>query len=178
MSSLLPNNATTFEDSLSESIARISDVPTPARTVWNADDCPADLLPWLAWAFSVDFWDASWSDDQKRASIKTAVSVQRYKGTIGAVKQALAALGYAVTITEWFEQDPPGDPYTFDVNVDMSQTGADLAGLQKIISYINVTKNLRSHMNTLLPSVSTRGGPVSAGALCMGIDLTIPPKTD
>lgn len=178
MPSLLPNNATTFEDSLDGAVSRISDVPTPAREVWNADTCAADLLPWLAWAFSVDFWDATWSDAQKRASIKSAVTVQRYKGTIGSVKEALSALGYAATITEWFQQAPPGDPYTFDVNVDMSQVGTDLAGLQKIISYINVTKNLRSHMNTLLPSVTTRGGPVSAGALCMGIDITIPPKTE
>ncbi|MDT9105875.1 phage tail protein I, partial [Escherichia coli] len=113
MSDLLPNNATPLEAALAEAIARISDVPTPARDVWNPDTCQANLLPWLAWAFSVDEWDADWSEAQKRAAIKAAVPVQRYKGTIGAVREALAALGFGVQVQEWFNQLPAGAPYTY-----------------------------------------------------------------
>ena len=171
--SLLPQNATALETALAESIARISDVPTPCRDAWNADTCPSALLPWMAWAFSVDFWDTTWTDAQKRAAIKSAVEVQRYKGTIGAVKQALGALGYAVTIREWFQQTPPGAPYTFDVTVDSTQAGIGQDGYAKIISYIDVTKNLRSHLSRFFPTVTTRGGPTFAGALTVGNEITI-----
>jgi phage tail P2-like protein len=173
MSSLLPQNATALETALAESVARISDVPTPNRDVWNPDKCPSDLLPWLAWAFSVDFWDAGWTDDQKRGAIKSAVAVQRYKGTIGAVKQALTSLGYGVAIQEWFNQLPEGAPYTFDVLLDSNQVGIDQAALAKILSYIDVTKNLRSHRGAVRPAVTTRGGPVVAGALCIGNEITV-----
>lgn len=176
--SLLPPNATTLETSLEGTIERISDVPTPARDVWNADNCPSDLLPWLAWAFSVDFWDTSWTDDQKRASIKAAVGVQRIKGTIGSVTQALAALGFGVTIQEWFNMMPAGAPYTFDALLDTTQVGIDQAAIAKIISYIDLTKNLRSHLLAIIPSVTTRAGPTFGGALCMGNEITIPYSVD
>lgn len=171
--SLLPPNATTLETAMEGSVARITDVPTPCRDVWNADNCPSDLLPWLAWAFSVDFWDSTWTDDQKRASIKAAVAVQRIKGTIGSVTQALGALGYGVTIQEWFRMLPAGAPYTFDVLMDTTQVGIDEAAITKIISYIDVTKNLRSHLLAIIPSVTTQAGPTFAGALCMGSEITI-----
>lgn len=94
MPSLLPINATTFEQALETATARLGDVPVPIRDTWNPDQCPAHMLPWLAWAFGVDEWDSNWSDEAKRETIKTAVLVQRRKGTVWAIKRAIAAAGY------------------------------------------------------------------------------------
>lgn len=94
MSELLPHNATPQERAIEGATARIGDVPVRVRDVWNPQTCPLDVLPWLAWAFSVDEWDAGWSEDQKRATIASAIKVQQTKGTVGAVKRALAAAGY------------------------------------------------------------------------------------
>ena len=173
MSSLLPNNATALETALAETIARISDVPTPARDVWNPDACPSNLLPWLAWAFSVDEWDAGWSDAQKRAAIKAAVPVQRYKGTIGAVRESLAALGFGVQVQEWFNQLPAGNPYTYRLLLTADQVGIDQAALKKILQVVESSKNLRSHMDTLAQSVTTRATLYSAGVNGMGNEITI-----
>lgn len=147
MSDLLPYNATDQERALAETVARISDVPVVMREVWNPDTCPSNVLPWLAWAFSVDDWDTNWTDEQKRQVIKQSVYSQRIKGTIGAVTRQLAALGYQIQILEWFQQSPQGTPYTFDVYITANQYPLTQADFQKILQVINTNKNLRSHMD-------------------------------
>lgn len=92
MSDLFPPNATAQERAISEAIDRT--VPVVVREVWNPDTCPSDLLPWLAWAFSVDEWDSGWSDEVKRAAIAASVSIHRKKGTLWAVRTALENIGY------------------------------------------------------------------------------------
>lgn len=146
MSDLLPYNATPQERALAETTARISDVPVVVREVWNPDTCPSNVLPWLAWAFSVDDWDTSWTDEQKRRVIKESVYSQRIKGTIGAVTRQLAALGYEFQILEWFQQVPQGAPYTFNVYITSSQYPITPTDFQKILQVIDTNKNLRSHM--------------------------------
>lgn len=146
MSDLLPYNATKQERSLAETTARISDVPVVVREVWNPDTCPSNILPWLAWAFSVDDWDSNWTDEQKRRVIKESVYSQRIKGTIGAVTRQLAALGYQIQILEWFQQSPQGTPYTFDVYITSSQYPLTANDYKKVLEVIDTNKNLRSHM--------------------------------
>lgn len=98
---LLPPNATLAERALEGATSRISDVPVPVRESWDPDTCPEPLLPWLAWAFSVDEWDPSWSVETKREVIRVSYAQHRRKGTVGAVKRALAAAGLGeVTIEE------------------------------------------------------------------------------
>lgn len=92
--SLLPPNATAQELAIEAATARLGEVPAPLRDVWNPDTCPAHMLPWLAWAFGVDEWDASWSDEAKRNTIRNAVSIQRRKGSVWSIKRAIADAGY------------------------------------------------------------------------------------
>lgn len=92
--SLLPPNATDAERAIEAAIARAAEVPVPIRATWNADTCPAHLLPWLAWAFSVDEWDAAWPELAKRAAIRDAVAIQRRKGTVWAIRRVLDNAGY------------------------------------------------------------------------------------
>lgn len=149
MSDLLPSNATEQERALSETIARISNVPIVIREVWNPDTCPASVLPWLAWAFSVDDWDSNWTEQQKRETIKQSVYSQRIKGTIGAVTKQLFALGYEVQILEWFKTEPQGEPYTFKVYITSSQAPLTMSDYKKIMEVIDTNKNLRSHIDEL-----------------------------
>ncbi|MBL4929325.1 phage tail protein I [Fuscibacter oryzae] len=90
---LLPSNATEAEVALDLATARIGEIPIVARTLWNPETCPTYLLPWLAWALGVDEWDSSWSEDAKRATIAASVDIHRHKGTVAAVKRAVAAAG-------------------------------------------------------------------------------------
>jgi len=92
--SLLPPNATALEHAADAAMARIADVNVPIRDLWNPDLCPEAVLPWLAWALSVEPWDADWAAWQQRKVIKASIPVHRIKGTVAAVKQVLAAAGF------------------------------------------------------------------------------------
>lgn len=170
---LLPPNATPAERALEQTYTRIDLVQTPARALWDPMTCPADILPWLAWAFTVDEWSEDWSEAQKRNAIASSYTVHRQKGTIGAVRQALAALGINLDIVEWFQEDPPGPPYTFRIKLTVDQTGADQTALPKLIAVVNATKNLRSHLLSVDPIVQTTATPFVAGVLGCGNEITI-----
>ncbi|WP_456390235.1 phage tail protein I [Profundibacter sp.] len=108
---LLPPNATRTERDLEQVLARMVDIPVPINTLWNVETCPEAMLPYLAWALSVDVWDARWSLEIKRNVLRQAVPMHRVKGTRASVEAALATLGFTVDLSEWFEYG--GDVHTF-----------------------------------------------------------------
>ena len=173
MSDLLPPNATTAERAVSNATARIGSVPVPIRDTWDADTCPASLLPWLAWAFSVDQWDANWPEAQKRATIRSAVAVHRYKGTIGSVRESIASLGIGAQVQEWFAQSPEGEPYTFRLILDATQSSATQAQLNKLLEVVTGTKNLRSHLDTVVPGVTSEALLYVGAVAQTGHEITV-----
>ena len=102
---LLPRTSTPIERALlSAELARFALVdPTVIVSIWNPDTCPVELLPFLAQAVSVDVWSDSWSERQKRRVIAASPLVHRHKGTLGAVRRALAAFDIRATVVEWWE---------------------------------------------------------------------------
>lgn len=173
MTDLLPHNAAPQERALSLATARLSDVPVPIRETWNPDTCPPNLLAWLAWAFSVDQWDNNWTDAQKRELIKRSVEIHRTKGTIGAVREALGALGIDVRVQEWFNQTPAGDPYTFGVLLEVDQVGIVQSLQAALFKIIDRTKNLRSHMTQVELTVHSAGGPQLAVVASLGSEICL-----
>ena len=92
--SILKPNATMLEKAI-EGAMRASDIDlAPIGKLMNPQTCPAHLLGWLAWAFSVDIWDENWPETIKRDLIATSIATHRIKGTVGAVKAALKSAGY------------------------------------------------------------------------------------
>ncbi|RYA62531.1 phage tail protein I [Enterobacter cloacae complex sp. 4DZ3-17B2] len=120
-SRLLPVGSSPLEVAAARACAEIENTPVPLRRLWSPDDCPANLLPWLAWAFSVDRWDESWPEDTKREVIRAAWFIHAHKGTIGAVRRVVEPLGYLINVSEWWEtNDPPG---TFRLDIGVLETG-------------------------------------------------------
>lgn len=72
MNSLLPPGSTPLERRLAQTCSGISDLQVPLRDLWNPATCPVSFLPYLAWAFSVDRWDESWTESVKRQVVKDA----------------------------------------------------------------------------------------------------------
>lgn len=140
--SLLPPNATPQERALSLSIERAANLGDKIVTVWDPYTCPAEFLPWLAWSLSVDGWSSDWTEAQKRSAIASSISVLRHKGTFGALRRALQALGYEVVIDE-----NTGTAYTFRLRLDCSEKGTDNDDLFDEAERIaNRVKNVRSHL--------------------------------
>lgn len=103
VTTLLPPQRTETEVALEAATARIGAGAVPVDLLWRPETCPADLLPWLGWALSVDTWDPGWSEEAKRRSIVEAIPIHRVKGTRASVVRALRAAGYgdAILIESW-----------------------------------------------------------------------------
>ena len=142
---LLPFNASEAERALEQAQARIADVPTPQRTLWDPDTCPVPLLPWLAWTYSVDLWDPAWTEEVKRQVIRESAEVHRRKGTVGAIRRAVEALGYGIEFTEWW-QTTGLDVHEFTVLVQTYDLGITAEAQRTLLAIIENTKPLRSHM--------------------------------
>lgn len=81
-SSLVPQNATPMERAFSRASADQPRLPSELLgTLYDPMACPERLLPYLAWAFSVDIWTEQWSTEKKRAVIAASPSLHRLKGT-------------------------------------------------------------------------------------------------
>lgn len=169
--SLLPPNATSLLKDLEAVFGDAIDLPTLNRFVNNPDQAPANILPWLAWAVSVDDWNDSWPEEVRRNVIKASIEVHRRKGTIGALKRALQAFNYAnIKVEEWF--DYGADPYFFRVFFDVVEPGFDVNILPEIQKIIQNTKNVRSHLESLKAYLTTELGLISIGSFIISKEVT------
>lgn len=185
---LLPPNATALERALASVIARISDVPVPIGDLWNPARCPAPLLPWLAWALSVDEWDSSWTEDVQRAVIAASVEIHRHKGSLWSVRQALSLIGYGdCDITEGWQTMVAGP---WSVGDSMLVGGAEHWADYRVTVRAPITPKAVSAIVRRLASVApvrcrlTRidveavtvvvGGPWSVGAAVVTVGATYP----
>ena len=106
---LLPTGSSPLEVAAAQACADIEAMPVPLRQLWNAQTCPVALLPYLAWAWSVDRWDSGWSESTKRSVVAASEYVHRHKGTIGSLRRIVEPLGYLIRIIEWWKTgDAPG----------------------------------------------------------------------
>ena len=141
---LLPPNASPLERATAEALAEIQRVPVPLRDLWRPATCPAHLLPYLAWAFSVDRWDPSWSEAAKRDVIASAFYVHQRKGTISALRRVVEPLGYlrigvldtGITEAMYTELERLIDDAK---PVSRHVSGLDLAGESRGVTYLAST---------------------------------------
>jgi len=158
MSSLLPPNATDTERAIEATTDRATSLPVPLRKLWNPDTCPADLLPWLAWALSIDSWKDYWPEAVKRQRIRQAIEIQRRKGTAQSVRDVVESFGGGLAMREWWQKDPAGTPHTFELVLKLGGSVPATAEYQEdIIAEVRRTKPVRSHF-TFTAGLSATGG--------------------
>ncbi|AWH47945.1 phage tail protein I [Stenotrophomonas sp. SAU14A_NAIMI4_5] len=173
MSSLLPPNATTQEVAVAKTMARISDVPVPFASALDPMRSAEEMLPWLAWGFSVDTWGADWPVYVRRNTVQRSLGIHRRKGTVGALMDALAAVGVPVEIEEWHQRAPQGEPYTFRVLINSIATTVTREDIERILTTIESTKNLRSHLEALVPGLTSYGSSVATAVATGGTDVEV-----
>lgn len=172
---LLPANATELERLAAEALAQIDRVPVPLRQLWNPDTCPVELLPYLAWAFSVDRWSQAWPESAKRAAIRAAYFIHAHKGTIGALRRVVEPLGYLIEVFEWWEEVPAGVPGTFRLLVGVLDTGITDEMYQELTWLIDDAKPLTRHLVGLAISLDITGTENIGVVLTSGDELDIYP---
>lgn len=171
---LLPPSALTSERAIEVVIAEPTvGIDEPIGRLWNVDNCPAEVLPWLAWSFSVEVWDHAWAEGVKRNVIRDAVRVHRQKGTKSAVIEALSSLNLPSEISEWFEHG--GAPHTFFLEFvasDIFAGGYTLS--QSFVALVDQvlanTKPVRSHYDVRVSETATNNFYVSPAMAEVMID--------
>lgn len=154
--SILPPNLSDLERDLDIAISRIESVNIPIYTLWDPWECPIDVLPYLAWALSVDFWRSDWSEAVKRNVVANAKLIHSKKGTRQAVERAIAGVFGASEIKEWFEFEPRKVPGTFVVNAIVGDDGINSRTISDLTIAINNAKRKSAHY-TLRVTLSAAG---------------------
>lgn len=153
---LLPGNSTPLERQAAQALAQIQRVPIPLRTLYNPDLCPLPLLPYLAWAFSVDRWDGKWTEAAKRTACRAAYYVHSRKGTIGSLRRVVEPLGYLIDVVEWWQTEPAGPRATFALKIGVLETGITEEMYQELVWLIDDAKPLTRHLTGLDIILETR----------------------
>ena len=147
--SLLPPNSTAAERAIEDAMMARIDLST-LHIFKSAQDCPAEMLPFLAAELEVSHWDATWTEAEKRAAIVGATAFHKRKGTRKAVEEVLARFHPALAVKEWHETSPARLPHTFEVRAPASDIPASFLTVETaeaIIADVAAVKPLRAHFD-------------------------------
>lgn len=152
-------------------IAKRTETPS---IYYNIDNLTSDQLDNLAWQFDLSTWREKWDVAIKRNVLKTAIKIKSKNGTLSAVKEAIASLGSAAIIKEWWQEQETdgkgnivkGTPHTFKVLVSLGEVKGQLQTevQEDVMSLIDYAKPLRSHYTFSLVS-SFKGGVSASGCI-------------
>lgn len=102
------------------------------------DELPEALLDILAYDFKVDWWDADYSLEEKRRTLKGSWYVHKHMGTKAAVETAISAIYPNTWVEEWFEYG--GNPYGFKIHLDVTGEMWSDGRQKRILDESNFTK--------------------------------------
>ena len=172
-SSLLPPSSRDWLRYTEAGTARLSEITVALRTLWTPTACPVDLLPYLAWALSVDRWDKNWSEQTKRQVIKASWLVHRQKGTISALRRVVEPFGFLLRVIEWWQSGE--EPGTFKLEIGIQDEGITEETYLELERLIDDAKPRSRHLTGLSLSLQSQGY-IEAGAGCyIGDTLTVYP---
>ncbi|AXF77451.1 phage tail protein I [Erwinia tracheiphila] len=172
-SQILPPSSSDFMRCTTQATERLTDIPVDLRKLWNTKDCPVDLLPYLAWALSVDRWDKNWPEQTKRQVTEMAWLVHRQKGTITALRRVVEPFGYLLRVIEWWQSGE--EPGTFRLEIGVQEQGITEETWSELERLIDDAKPCSRHLKGLSLSLQS-SGVVNAGAgCCLGDTLTVYP---
>lgn len=174
--SLLPSNRQPLEVALEQVLSTkyCSKTPELISAAHNPKTCPSHLLPWLAYAESVDVWSDDWTEERKRTVIEASFYIHRIKGSRRAIELALVALGQSFELVEWWETPGQQPPCTallrFDADIQRS-TGISM---RDVLDAVNRTKRLALHISTHMDDqLHAKEGAVAVTAATLSDAQTI-----
>lgn len=153
MADLLPSNSMPLERAIAA--AARHDAALRIRTLYNPATCPVEVLPFLAWAWSVDRWDDTWPEATKRAACANSFYVHKRKGTIAAIRSVVEPFGYLLRVVEWWQLEPNGVPGTFALEIGVQNTGITELMYEELTLLIDDAKPVSRQMIGLDISLET-----------------------
>lgn len=135
---------------LNKQIEKIVEETSVISIYNNIDNLDEVILDMLAYDLDITWYDSMAPIDVKRKLIKTGVKINKLLGTPHAVEEVIKMHFGDGLVQEWFEYG--GEPFMFKVvtsNPSVTQESAD-----KFIKILNCVKNKRSHLETILISLT------------------------
>lgn len=110
----------------------------------SIDKLTEEELDELAWELDIDWYEQSMSIEEKRETVKIAQHIKRKRGTKWAVERVISLYLGEGGVVEWYEKEPPGPPYTFEVYTSNEEVTEEL--FAQFAAAADIAKNKRSHM--------------------------------
>ncbi|MGU9981455.1 phage tail protein I [Phreatobacter sp. HK31-P] len=152
----LPRNATPFERA-SLAAHFFHQIDVPLETLWNPMLCPAEVLPFLAWALSVDVWYDDWPIEKKRSVAAASLEMHGIKGTLEGIRRYAALAGGEVARAIV----PPAKSY-----LSASLTAEERRDFMRRLPEIRI----RSHADASVDRMSTFSGPLEGSISSFDVD--------
>ena len=119
---LLPVNSSPLERALDLGFAQLLErIDPPFPELMNPQETPLAFLPYLAADRGVKEWSTEAVEAEKRLTVEFAWPTARQAGTRTALENAAKGLQLRPQIRAWYEQTPPGPPYSFSVRAFTEQ---------------------------------------------------------
>ncbi|EJL02165.1 MULTISPECIES: phage tail protein I [Pseudomonas] len=172
--SLLPVNSSPLERALDLGFGRLLErIDPPFPELMNPAATPLAFLPYLAADRGVGEWSTAAPETEKRLTVELAWPTARQAGTRKALENAAKGLQLMPEVRAWYEQTPPGAPYSFSVRAFTQQPYSEAidARLDRRLA------DAKSERDTLTVSVglSAFGRHVIAAATLCGELTTVYP---
>lgn len=159
-------SAVALAEAMADLLARRPEEIEQLRIYPVIDRLDERLLDILAYDFKVDWWDADYSLEEKRRTLKDSWRVHKTLGTKAAVETAIRAIYPLTTVEEWFEYG--GEPYHFRLNIDITSDSGDRARQKRVLERLNYYKSLRSHNDGVRYFLMPEKSWAVAGGLFVG----------
>jgi len=143
------------------------------------DQLPEKLLDILARDFKVDWWDANYTLEEKRRTLKSSWRVHKHLGTKAAVDEAISAVYPNSCAKPWFEYDG-GEPYHFRFEINASESTANLEKQARVLDLARYYQSLRDHLDEIRYTVEAKRPAVLrlGGGMGAAVRFAVPQVPD
>ena len=106
-------------------------------TFSDVDNCSEGMLDQMAIYLKIEWYDSAADIETKRKLVRTAIEIQRYAGTVKAVREQVETIYKKARIEEWFSYG--GTPGFWKLYVDITddqETYHTAAEMEKLLGYV------------------------------------------
>ena len=107
-------------------------------TFSEVDTCDEGVLDQMAVYLKIEWYDSTADVETKRRIVRTAIEIQRYAGTVKAVREQASAVYPDSEVEEWF--DYGGTPGFWRLNVNITEAAAQYHTIREMEDLLGYTK--------------------------------------
>lgn len=143
-------------------VERLGQIDLTPLLVYRIDSVPASALYALAWQFGVlgsAGWGLADTDAKRRDLLRRAILLHHRKGTVWAIKAALAAVGYPDAEVD----EAAGGPFEFQVNLGTLEDDTEWSEEKQaaLVAAVETWKNARSRLISVHSSPTSVSEPLA-----------------